>query len=141
MSVNSSGKERLVLDLRHVNKFVDQQKIKFKGVKEAMAFTNSAKYAIKFDLKSGYHHLEIHPYQQKFLGFSWKFGSRVKYFNFTVLPFGLSSAGHIFTKTVRVLVKYWRAKGFPIVVYLDDGFATVEDYDTCLKCLCKFRKI
>ena len=52
-------------------------------------------------------------------------------FNFTVLPFGLSFAGHIFTKTVRVLVKYWRSLGFPIVVYLDDGFATAVDYEGC----------
>jgi hypothetical protein len=45
--------------------FVDKQKVKFEGVKEAMVYTNYSKYAIKFDLKSGYHHLEIHPEHQK----------------------------------------------------------------------------
>jgi hypothetical protein len=60
-----SGKERLVLDLRHVNTFVDKQKVKFQGVKEAMVYTNYSKYAIQFDLKSGYHHLEIHPEHHK----------------------------------------------------------------------------
>ena len=44
-----SGKEILVLDLRHVNKFVNKQKVKFEGVKEAMVYTNYSKYAIKFD--------------------------------------------------------------------------------------------
>ena len=39
--------------------FVDKQKVKFEGVKEAMVYTNYSKYAIQFDLKSGYHHLEI----------------------------------------------------------------------------------
>jgi hypothetical protein len=34
---------------------------------------------------------------------------------------GLSSACYIFTKVVRPLVKFWRSKGFLIVVYLDDG--------------------
>jgi hypothetical protein len=62
--MRGSGKERLVLDLRHVNKFVDKQKVKFQGVKEAMVYTNYSKYAIQFDLKSGYHHLEIHPEHQ-----------------------------------------------------------------------------
>ena len=133
VSVNSSGKERLVLDLRHVNKFVDKQKVKFEGVKEAMSFIYSPGYAFKYDLKSGYHHLDIHPQHQKFLGFSWKFDSQLRYFEFTVLPFGLSSAGHIFTKTVRVLVKHWRSLGFPIVMYLDDGFATAEDFHICQK--------
>lgn len=48
VSVNSSGKKRLVLDLRHVNKFVDKQKVKFEGVKEAMTFINTSGYAFKF---------------------------------------------------------------------------------------------
>jgi hypothetical protein len=100
VSVSDSSKERLVLDLRNVNTFVDKQKVKFEGVKEAMVYTNYSKYAIKFDLKSGYHHLEIHPEHIFVLVLSWKFGSQVKYFNFTVLPFGSSSAGHIFTKTL-----------------------------------------
>ena len=65
MSVRGSGKERLALDLRHVNAFVDKQKVKFEGVKEAMVYTNYSKYAIEFDLKSGYHHLEIHLEHQK----------------------------------------------------------------------------
>ena len=65
VSVRGSGKERLTLDLRHVNKFVDKQKVKFVGVKEAMVYTNYSKYAIEFDLKSGYHHLEIHPEHKK----------------------------------------------------------------------------
>ena len=32
VSVNSSGKVRVVLDLRYVNKFVDKQNVKFEGV-------------------------------------------------------------------------------------------------------------
>ena len=27
---------------------------------------------ISFDLKSGYHHIDIHPNHQTFLGFAWK---------------------------------------------------------------------
>lgn len=42
VSVNSTGKERLVLDLRHVNKFVEKQKVKFEGVKEAMTFVKNS---------------------------------------------------------------------------------------------------
>ena len=68
---------------------------------------------------------------KSFLGFSWDFDGEKKFFNFTVLPFGLSSAGHIFTKVVRTLVKYWRSYSIPIVVYLDDGWASA-DFKTCL---------
>ena len=42
------------------------KEIKFEGVKETMVYTNYSKYAIKLDLKSGYHHLENHPGHQFF---------------------------------------------------------------------------
>jgi hypothetical protein len=51
----------------------------------------------KFDLKSGYHHIDIHEHHQHFFGFSWQFGNKTRYFTFSVLPFGLCSRGHIFT--------------------------------------------
>ena len=133
VSVQSSGKMRLVLDLRHVNKYVDKQKVKFEGVNEALNYAVNAEYGYKFDFRSGYHHFDIHDDHQKYLGFSWKFGNKIRYYTFSVLPFGLSSAGHIFTKTVRVLVKHWRSMGYPIIVYLDDGFGLAIDFDTCTK--------
>ena len=78
---------------------------------------------ISFDLKSGYHHVEIHEDHQSFLGISWMFLNGVtRYFVFTVLPYGLSSAPHIFPKFLKPLVKYWRVFGFNIALFLDDGY-------------------
>lgn len=50
---------------------------------------------------------------------------------FTVLPFGLSSAPYIFTKVVRVLVRYWRSHAVRITVYLDDGLGSARDFARC----------
>ena len=87
---------------------------------------------VSFDLKSGYHHVEIHDDHQCFLGFSWKFRNDVtRYFVFTVLPFGLSSAPHIFTKVLKPLEKYWRVYGFNIALFLDDGFLLDYTEGTC----------
>lgn len=55
---------------------------------------------IKFDLTSGYNHINIHEDHHQNLGFSWKINGKIRYFVFTVLPFALSSAGYIFTKTL-----------------------------------------
>lgn len=77
---------------------------------------------IKFDLTSGYHHINIHEDHQQYLGFSLEINGKIRYFVLTVLPFGLSSAGYIFTKTLRPLVTHWRANSFPIIMYLDDGW-------------------
>lgn len=43
---------------------------------------------------------------------------------FSVLPFGLSSAPHIFTKLLKPLDK-WRGEGKSIVWFLDDGLGAV----------------
>ena len=43
-----------------------------------------------------------------------------------VLPFGISSARFIFIKLCRVFIKLWRAKGYRIIMYLDDGIGMHE---------------
>jgi len=88
---------------------------------------------ITFDLKSGYQHIEIHPDHLTFLGFAWKFPKEasIRYFVFSVLPFGMSSAPNIFTKCLKPLEKYWRFNGVNIALFLDDGWLIDSDRDTC----------
>ena len=83
-------------------------------------------YLFKFDLKSGYHHLDIFEPHQKYLGFAWEVDNNTSYFVFTVMPFGLSTACYAFTKFMRPLVKYWRGRGLRTVLYLDDGIVAVR---------------
>jgi hypothetical protein len=85
VATNKSGKKRLILDLSVLNKFVKKQKFKFEDWKLAIKFFKEDSYLYKFDLRSGYHHFDICPQQQTYLGFSWN----GKYFCFTVLVFGL----------------------------------------------------
>ena len=69
------------------------------------------------------------PAHRKFLGFSWAFEDGVpRFFQFNVLPFGLSTAPYIFTKLLRPLVKLWRGRGFHSVVYLNDGIGLEATY-------------
>ena len=59
---------------------------------------------------------------RKYLAFSWVFGDgAVKYFQFAVLPFGLSSAPYLFTKLLRPILTSWRSNGIPMAIFLDDG--------------------
>ena len=127
VSVPASGKKRLILDSRKVKQCLYKQKFKFEDYKHALAYFRPSCFFTKFDLKSGYHHVEIFPDHRKYLGFSWKFhNGQIRYFMFNVLPFGLSTAPYIFTKLFRPLVKLWRSRGFHPVVYLDDGL-NIED--------------
>ena len=111
-----------MLDLRHVNQFVDNQKFKYEDLKTFAELFDQDDFFITFDLTSGYHHVDIHPEHKKYLGFHWLFpDGQTKYFIFNVLPFGLSSACYIFTKILRPFVKKWRSEGIKSIIFIDDG--------------------
>ena len=90
-----------------------------------MLLFNKGDFVFSFDLKSGYHHVDIYEPHRQFLGFEWKQGGITQYYVFSVLPFGLATACYAFTKLLRPLVKYWRAQGLRALVYLDDGIVAV----------------
>ena len=122
VSTRSSGKQRLILDLRHINAFINKQKFKGEDLSVATQIFDKGLYSFKFDLKSGYYHIEISPEHCQFLAFAWDFGTGVfRYFQFCVRPFGLSSAPFIVTKTLKPLKKSWRCRGISIAIFLDDG--------------------
>ena len=73
--------------------------------------------------------IEILPEHRNYLGFAWHCDGRTKYFVFNILPFGLSTAGHIFTKLLRGPVRYLRSQGVNIITFLDDGIAGGNSYD------------
>ena len=91
--------------------YIFKQKFKCEDLNVALKVLSKGFYLFKFDLKSGYHHVEIFPDHRRFLAFSWDF----------VLPFGLSSAPYLFTKLLRPVITSWRYKGIPMVIFLDDG--------------------
>ncbi|XP_066927319.1 uncharacterized protein [Clytia hemisphaerica] len=118
-----NSKLRLVLDLRHVNKFIKPNKFKYENLKQASELIDQNDFLITFDLKSGYHHVPINHIFRTFLGFAWEFDGKMQFFVFKVLPFGLNIACLVFTKLMRQLVKRWRSMGIKCAMYLDDGIA------------------
>ena len=99
VSVPIQPSGRLILDFRYINNFLIKHRVKYEDWKIALSYFQNGAFMITFDLKSGYHHIEIHPDRLMFLAFLWKFPGKasIRYFVFTVLPFGLYSAPHIFT--------------------------------------------
>ena len=55
----------------------------------------------------------------------------MKFYVLTVLPFGLSSSPHVFTKILKPLKKHWRHQGICIAVFLDDGWGIEKDSQVC----------
>lgn len=85
-----------------------------------------------FDLKNGYHNIEIFEGHQAYLHFSWEHvSSNLQSFMFEVLPFGLSSAPHIFTKTLKPLEEHWTHQGICVAIFFDGGWGMERDHQVC----------
>ena len=69
---------------------------------------------------------DIDEQHQKYLGFSWKIKWQTRYFVFTMLPLGLTSAPFLFTKVMRCLVTFWRAQGIKSSVFVDNGLGSAD---------------
>ena len=91
-----------------------------------MCLFEKGDYMFSFDLKSGYHHVDIAKEHWKYLGFS----CQSYFYVFTVLPFGFSSEFYIFAKLLRPLVpcEILALTGSQnhYTLYLDDGLCARE---------------
>ena len=139
VTVQNSDKKGLILDLHYVNKHIYKEHVKFEDLRLMEQFLNPHDYMFKFDIKQGYHHIDIHKTHQKFLGLSWEVGRKTCYFVFTVLPFGLTSAWFIFTKVMTCLVKHWRINAIGIACFFDHGLRVASLYKMTL-CHSNFMK-
>ena len=69
-----------------------QAKFKYEDLRTEISLIKRGDYMFTFDLKSGYHHIDICPSHYKYLGFAWEREGKNQYYMyvFTVLPFGLA---------------------------------------------------
>ncbi|RCN45655.1 hypothetical protein ANCCAN_08312 [Ancylostoma caninum] len=125
LSVAQGKKLRLIFDLSWLNQFVVKESIKFEDISKAWDMLRSSRFLCAFDLKSGYHHVSVHPEFRKFFGFCW----RNKFYTFNVLPFGFAPAPYIFTKIFKPLLANWRKNGINICLYIDDGIICGNSYE------------
>lgn len=133
VSVNASGKKRLILDLRYINQFIWKQKFKLDDWRVMFEYVRKGDFMFVWDLTSGYHHLDLFLSHQQYFGFSFEFHGQKRYFYFTVLMFGVCTGPYIFTKLLRPLVKHWRGRGIKTAVYLDDGAGVSDTFEGCVK--------
>lgn len=133
VAYGKSGKPRLVLDCRHINPELFKYRCCFEDQSVARQMFGAGDFLFSFDIRSAYHHIMIYPEHTTYLGFSWPSENETRYFVFRTLPFGISTAGYIFTKLLRVVVTKWRTNGSRIVMFLDDGLGGARTFETALQ--------
>ena len=116
------SKLRLVIDLRHLNESIVCRRYKYETHDTIAQYLTKGGYMSAFDLKAGYHHINVHQSQHNLLGFSYTdHEGHDRFFKFIVLPFGLSTAGLVFSKVLRELLTLWRKQNIQAACFLDDG--------------------
>ncbi|XP_078586076.1 uncharacterized protein LOC144867937 [Branchiostoma floridae x Branchiostoma japonicum] len=121
------GKLRLIINLHFLNTHLAKFKFKYDGLPCLINLFRKGDWFINFDLRNGYHHIDMADCHMPYLGFSWA----KRHFMFASLPFGLSQAPYVFTKLMRPVVAHWRGQGFRCFMYLDDGSGANGSFQGC----------
>jgi len=112
-----TAKKRLIFDCRHLNRHLHTTKFKMESLHtEGRSLFQRGWFGGTIDLTSAYYHIEMHPSAHEYLGFEWQ----GRYYHYTVLPFGISTAPYIFTLVMKTPVAYMRSLGLRFIQYLDD---------------------
>jgi len=116
VATRPNGKQRLILDLRHVNNYLMVPKFRMESLSILSDLADLDDVMFSLDLASGYHQVEVDPKDHKYLGFQWD----GVFYVYRVLPFGLASAPWCFSKIMRSISSHLRFKGLRTLNYLDD---------------------
>ena len=110
-----------------LNVFVKYIHFKMENVNSLIDLLRPNDFIATIDLKDAYFTVPIHQDYSKYLRFWWN-----GLYEFTVLPFGLSSSPRVFTKVMKPILAFCRGKGIRVVIYRDDIAVPGVSYDDCL---------
>jgi len=122
-----TGGKRVIIDLRELNLFIKKIKFRMENHILIQEILNKNDYMTSIDLTDAYLMIPIHPEHRKYLCFQWQ---NIRY-QYTCLPFGLTSAPRIFTKVLKIPMAYARRRGITCTSYIDDIFNKASQADCC----------
>lgn len=107
----------MILNLKSLNEFIDYHYFKMDALRTAQKLIRPRCFMASVDVKDAYYSIPIAEEDRKFLMFEWK----GKYYQYTLLPNGLSSALKIFTKIVKPVYALLRSVGHICMGHIDDS--------------------
>lgn len=122
-----SGGKRFILNLRKLNTYLKPLHFKLEDWRTVIRLMLPGSQMATLDLEDACLLVPIEKQHRKYLRFQWR-GTTYEY---TALPFGLSTAPYIFTKIMRSIVSYLCQKGFQWVIYLDDFLLLGSSPEEC----------
>ena len=111
----SSG-NRPVKDMRVLNEFVEYIPFRMEDISLLKSVLKQGDFMTKLYLRDTYLTIPVDKRSRIYLRFIW----RGVFYQFTCLPFGLSSLGRILTKAMKPVIAFVRAMGIRLLIFLDD---------------------
>lgn len=122
-----NGTKGFILNLKGLNKFIETPHFKMEDLRSAKNLVTSGAFMGSLDLKDAYFLVPVHENSRKYLRFIFK----GQIYQFTCLPFGLSTSPYIFTKIMKPVMNVLRGRGFLSTIYLDDIFCFDRSFKLC----------
>lgn len=122
------GSYRFILNLKKLNKFMNKEHFKLEDLRSVTKLIQKGGFMTSIDLEDAYLTVPIHEESRRYLRFMF----RGKFYEFRALPFGLCVSPFVFTKVMKPVVRFFRSKGYTLIVYMDDFWLFARSYKECL---------
>ena len=125
----TSGSWRPVIDLSHLNRFVDVSPFQMETIQSVLLSVRQGDWMASIDLKEAYLQVLVHPASRHFLRFVF----RDKVYQFKALCFGLSTAPQVFTRVMAPVSAILHSMGIRMRRYLDDWLVQSSSRESLLR--------
>ena len=111
-------KARLIFNMKELNISVVKESFTMIKISDIIQLIGKDNFACTLDISKAYHHISIN---EKFQKCFFLYSRQCKIQIYLYMPFGLTTAPYIFSKTTDAIWKFLRKKYFmTIFAYLDD---------------------
>ena len=111
-----TGDLRPVIDLSTLNRHMVVPDFKMETQGSVQSAIRSQEWTVSIDIRDAYLHVPMHQAVWKYL----RFVVNKKVYQFTCLPFGLTTSPREFTKLLRPVIALLTQRGVKLHVYLED---------------------
>ena len=122
----TSGSWRPVIDLSHLNRFVDVSPFQMETIQSVLLSVRQGDWMA---LEEAYLQVPVHPASRHFLRFVF----RDQVYQFKALCFGLSTALQVFTRVMAPVSAILHSMGIRMRRYLDDWLVQSSSLDSLLR--------